>query len=98
MGPAGEERGRKPVRLCPSATPDSQRRFCPPSRRLLATGQGWAGWPWVRERQAGRQALLGRKAPPLALLGDVSSRGTGKVTSCPLRPASRAGLHFMIRL
>lgn len=100
MGPTGEERGGEAGRLRPSTTPDSQRRFCPrpPSRWLLATGQGQAGWPWVRERQSGRQALLGRKTPPPALLGDVSSGGAGKVTSCPLRPASRAGLRFMIRL
>lgn len=56
-------------------------KVLPPSRRLLATGQGWAGWPWVRECQAGRQALLGSKTLHSLSWVSVSSRGTRKVTS-----------------
>lgn len=94
MGPASEERGLKPVRLCPNATPGFTAKVLALSRRLLATGQGWAGWPWVRECQAGR--LSGQTSTPLSW---VTFPPEEREVNFPVHSGRPwAGLHLWIRL
>lgn len=91
--PASDGKGRE-VRV-----PDSLfvAQILSPSRHL-SVAEAASGRVASGQGSPGRKALLRHQTPPPPLLGDTSSRVTGKVTSRPLRPASQPGLHFMILL